>query len=80
MAQLFVIVSRAEPARHAYLKHVFGSPTVDVILDRRHDERRRDERRRRDVTKDLQTFGWTVVRTPSTSPTRGADAMNREKR
>ena len=81
MARLFVIVSRTEPARHTYLKHVFGNQTVDVIMDRRVEERRRrqeevpaerrrQDRRQRDVTKDLQALGWTVVRSPSTSSTR----------
>ena len=40
MARLLVIVSRKEPSRTTYLKHVFTSETVDVILDRRADERR----------------------------------------
>jgi len=81
MARLFVIVSRTEPARPTYLKHVFGNATVDVIVDRRVEERRRrqeqvpterrrEDRRQRDVTKDLQALGWTVVRSPSTSSTR----------
>ena len=73
MAILFLIVSRNEPSRLAYLKHVFAGDTVDVILDRRlgerrqrwegvRTERRQDDRRQRDVTKDLQTYGWALVR------------------
>ena len=73
MARLLLIVSPTEPARYTYLKHVFGSETVDVILDRRVEERRqlvkrvvperrRGDRRERDLTKDLQTFGWALVR------------------
>ena len=73
MARLLLIVSAAEPARYTYLKHVFGSETADVILDRRVEERRqlvkrvvperrRGDRRERDLTKDLQTFGWALVR------------------
>lgn len=72
MANLLLIVSRTEPERYAYLKHILGSETVDVTLDRRVEERRRlqtpvvaerrrGERRRRDVTEDLQTLGWAVV-------------------
>jgi hypothetical protein len=81
MARLFIIVSRVEPERRTYLRHVFGNGTVDVILDRRLEarrqrqelvpaERRLEDRRQRDITKDLQTFGWAVVRSPST-PSRG---------
>ncbi len=73
MAILLLIVSRTEPSRCAYLKHVFGGETVDVILDRRLEERRQrlegiqaerrqGDRRQRDVTKDLSTLGWALVR------------------
>ena len=74
MARLLLIVSRTEPSRFTYLKHVFGSETVDVILDRRMEERRQrleqvpaerrrhEDRRQRDTNKDLQTYGWALVR------------------
>ena len=73
MAHLLIIVSRAEPAQFKYLKHVFGRDTGEVILDRRIGnrreraaraaaERRRRDRRQRDVTTDLQTLGWALVR------------------
>jgi hypothetical protein len=73
LARLLLIVSRTEPARFTYLRHVFGSETVDVILDRRVGERRQrverpllekrgGDRRQRDLTKDLQSFGWALVR------------------
>ena len=75
VASLLVIVSRTEPSRFTYLKHVFASETAEVILDRRVDERRPlrlvdqaatekpdKDRRQRDITKDLQTYGWAVVR------------------
>jgi hypothetical protein len=73
VAILFLIVSRTEPSRFAYLKHVFGGETVDVVLDRRQEERRQrwegvqperrqGDRRQRDVTKDLDTLGWSLVR------------------
>jgi hypothetical protein len=68
-----LIVSRSQQERYAYLRYVFDGETGEVILDRRvHDrrsrqepvlaERRREERRRRDVTPDLQAFGWALVR------------------
>lgn len=72
---MLIIVSRTEPARLAYLEHVFASEAMEVILDRREGERRRlrlperaaaerrgGDRRERDITKDLQTHGWAVVR------------------
>ena len=75
MALILIIVSRSEPAHFTYLKHVFANGAVDVILDRRVEERRRlrfgagapverrrKDRRHRNVTKDLETFGWAPVR------------------
>jgi hypothetical protein len=73
VARLLIIVSRTNPAQHTYLKHVFGSQTEDVILDRRvgerrqrpapvASERRRIERRQRDISQDLQISGWALVR------------------
>ena len=74
VAGLLLIVSRTEPSRFTYLKHVFGNESVDVIMDRRIDERRQrlergsperrrhENRRQRDVTKDLQAYGWALVR------------------
>jgi len=74
VARLLLIVSRTEPSRFTYLKHVFGSESVDVIIDRRTEERRQrlerasserrrhENRRQRDITKDLQTYGWALVR------------------
>ena len=73
MAWLYLIVSPTEPARYAYFKRVFGSETVDVFFDRRVGERRqrveragferrRGDRRQVDITRDLQTSGWALVR------------------
>jgi len=73
VARLLIVVSRTNPAQQTYLKHVFGSQTEDVILDRRvgerrqHQapvaaERRRIERRQRDISQDLQISGWALVR------------------
>ena len=67
--------------RQMYFVSSEGGTSVDVIMDRRVEERRRrqeqvpterrrEDRRQRDVTKDLQVLGWTVVRSPSTSSTR----------
>lgn len=71
--RLLVIVSRDAPGRFVYLKYLYASETVDVIVDRRVRERRRrpqlavnerrwQSRRRRDVTEELGNFGWTLVR------------------
>ena len=68
-----LIVSRSQQERYAYLRYVFDSESGEVILDRRvgsrrsrqepvATERRRGERRERDVTEDLQVFGWALVR------------------
>jgi len=73
VALLLFIVSRSEPSRFRYLKHVFANETVDVMLDRRVEERRRrheraaaerrhEDRRQRDITKDLQTYGWALAK------------------
>ena len=73
LALLLIVVSRTEPGRYRYLKHVFSGESVDVIFDRRVEERRqrrervvveqrRGGRRQHDVTKDLQAFGWAIVR------------------
>lgn len=73
MGRLLVIVARGESARYAYLKHVFASDTVEIIVDRRHAvrrredsppavDRRRGDRRHRNVDQDLRTLGWALVR------------------
>ena len=71
MTRLLLIVARAEPARHAYVKHVFASDAVEVIVDRRVANRRQVQakvsvnRRRadgRNITTELHTFGWALVR------------------
>ena len=73
MSRLLLIVSRDKPARYTYLKHVYGSEAVAVIVDRRVGQRRQGQtspvvdkhrkgRRQRDLTGDLQTFGWALVR------------------
>ena len=67
MADLVFIVSRTDP------KHEFADESRDVVLDRRAGERRRSQRplpterrhmdrRHRDVTWELQSSGWAVVR------------------
>jgi hypothetical protein len=75
MADLVFIVSRTEPKTYRYIQHVFADECRDVrvILDRRGHERRRSQRplpterrhmdrRHRDVTGELQSSGWAVVR------------------
>jgi len=68
-----LIVSRSHQERYAYLQYVFDSESGEVVLDRRvgsrrsrqepvTTERRRGERRERDVTEELQVFGWALVR------------------
>jgi hypothetical protein len=73
VGRLLLIVAAEAPARLAYFKHLYGSDTVDVILDRRvsqrrsrHQavlrERRQTSRRRRDIREEIETFGWALVR------------------
>jgi hypothetical protein len=73
MADLVFIVSRTDPKQYQYLKHEFADESRDVVLDRRAGERRRSQRplpterrhvdrRHRDVTWELQSSGWAVVR------------------
>lgn len=72
MEGLLFIVSAMAPWKHAYLKQGVGK-NGDVILDRRKEDRRRIHqgaarperrkggRRHRDITRELQEFGWAVV-------------------
>ena len=73
MGRLVLIVSRTEPTRYTYFKHVFANDIIDVIVDRRvhgrrrreqpvADDQRRGDRRHRDIAKDLETSGWALVR------------------
>ena len=77
VTDLVFIVSRTEPKRYLYLKHVYADAGRDVILDRRTGERRRSlrsppverryaERRHRDIKRELQSSGWALVRCPAT--------------
>ena len=78
MADLVFVVSRTEPKQYFYLKHVFADESRDVVLDRRRGERRRGsftppraerrhiDRRQRDITMELQSTGWSLVRRPTT--------------
>ena len=73
MEGLLFIVSATEPGTYAYLKYGVARRSGDVILDRRMEERRRihqyagrperrnGDRRHRDITRELQAFGWAVV-------------------
>jgi hypothetical protein len=73
MVDLLFIVSRSEPKWYVYLQHEYADESREVILDRRTSDRRRSqrppsierrrvERRHRDVTTDLRTTGWAVLR------------------
>ena len=73
MKRLLIIASRTGTSQYRYLKHAFEKEDIDVILDRRVGARRQrqegtgparrgTDRRQRDIVKDLQTFGWAVVR------------------
>jgi len=76
MADLVFIVSRTELKHYQYLKHFWADEGREVILDRRVGERRRSlrppppmerrdrERRHRDITRELQSPGWALVRRP----------------
>lgn len=82
MADLIFIVSRTETKHYLYLKHVFADDSKDVVLDRRIGERRRSlrpppaverrqiDRRCRDITGELQSSGWALVRRPVTCTAR----------
>ena len=70
---MLIVVSREQPAQYAYRKYLFEKEAIDVIVDRRAGERRQlmdrarserrgRDRRQRDITKDLQRFGWAIVR------------------
>jgi len=74
---MLMIISREQPAQYSYREPLFEKQALDVIVDRRAGERRqlidqaRPERRGRDrrqsdVTKDLQRFGWAIVRRSET--------------
>ena len=73
--RMLIIVSQAHQAQYTYLKHAFEKEAMDVIFDRRAGERRQlvamdrarserrgRDRRQRDITMDLQRFGWAIVR------------------
>jgi len=77
VADLLFIVSRTERRQYLYLKHVFEEEGREVVLDRRTGERRQSprpppverrhiERRHRDITTELDSSGWALVRRPMT--------------
>ena len=73
VAEFLLIVSRTAQ-RYSYLEHVFADESRDVILDRREgserrqrrrpatDERRHVQRRQHDITRELRSPGWALVR------------------
>jgi len=73
MGDLIFVVSRTARQTYLYLKNAFADESRPVVLDRRTRERRRSQRpipterrhsdrRHRDVTGELQSSGWAVVR------------------
>jgi len=86
MTELVFIVSRSEPKQYLYLKHFYADEHREVILDRRAGERRRShrpqpmaerrrwERRHYDITRELESQGWALVRRVRESV---ADAVHR---
>ena len=73
LGRLLVIVSRAAPGRFTYLKHLYGNETVEMIVDRRIRDRRQryqlvvneqhwQSRQRRDLTEEMNNFGWTLIK------------------
>jgi hypothetical protein len=75
MGDFLFIVSRTKPERYLRLKRAFADQTEDVVLDRRTGERRQSlrpppverrhvDRRRRDISRELDVSGWTLVRRP----------------
>jgi hypothetical protein len=74
MTELVFIVSRSEPKQYLYLKHFYADENREVFLDRRAGERRRNqrplplaerrrwERRHYDITRELESPGWAMVR------------------
>ena len=76
MPELLYVVARDRVDMYEHLRLSFRDvPEVEVVLDRRRDQRRREDgpaydapdrrrrnRRRHDVTPSLATLGWTLVR------------------
>jgi len=77
VADVVFIVSRSEPTQYMYLKHFWADERREVILDRRRGERRQslrpppverrhvEGRRQRDITQELHSPGWAIVRRPA---------------
>jgi hypothetical protein len=71
--RLLYVVARGRPALYERFKRQLAGERVEVILDRRGDDRRaaddagassdapRDERRALDLESDLASVGWAVV-------------------
>ncbi len=73
MADVVLIVSRTEPRQYLVFKRLYADGGTDVVLDRRMGERRGSlgprpverrhiDRRYRDVTGELRSSGWALVR------------------
>jgi hypothetical protein len=74
MAELLFIVARERQDLYEHLRRAFAdAPAVEVIFDRRvgerrqhrvpqENERRQRDRRTRDISNDVQSLGWALVR------------------
>jgi len=69
-----IIVERDELQLYIYLYEDYGSQGVEIVFDRRHaanrrradarpaEDRRRRERRTHDVSLELETYGYVILR------------------
>jgi hypothetical protein len=74
MKRVLYVVARHEQKLYIkFTKAYAGSETIQVVLDRRQrqrrqtysppaTDRRKEERRWHDITKNLKTIGWAMVR------------------
>jgi hypothetical protein len=78
--RILFIIARPQERLHEYVSYRLGSePEIEVVRDRRRDERRRGarpvplerrglQRRLHDVSRPLATLGYAIVRRPVAAP------------